>query len=80
MTLSDGKHEQNPRVVITILHDNNDNAGDPHYGGLLRCYCIIEPSTSHYQPNTEVRILSFYVSLQWEGGTTPVVILVYKSY
>lgn len=39
-TRPDGNHEQNPRVVATILIANVDNArmqrDDPQYGGLLR--------------------------------------------
>lgn len=38
-TLSDGKHEQNSRLVVTVLIANSDNAtmenGDSHYYGLL---------------------------------------------
>lgn len=45
--LSDGKNEQNRRVAVTILIKN----GDSHYGGLLKCFCIIGLSLTHQRNN-----------------------------
>lgn len=43
-TLQNRKHEQNTRVVITILTVNADSTtmqhGDPCYGGFMRHFCI----------------------------------------
>lgn len=47
LSLPDENHELNPRVVIFILNANADNTtmlhDGPHYGGLLRWFCLIAP-------------------------------------
>lgn len=46
------KHKQNPKAVVTKLLANADNAkiqyGDPHSGGLVRCFFVTEPPVSPF--------------------------------
>lgn len=41
-TLFDGKHQKNPSLLSVVANaDNAAMRGDPHYGGLLKCFCFI---------------------------------------
>lgn len=73
-TLHHEKHNQNPRVVATILIVNTANAtmqhGDPHHGGLVMLLHRGAPGlTLTDETQTTARRLSFYGDLLCESST-----------
>lgn len=66
-TIPNGRHEENPRVVVTHIA-NADNAStlhsDPHYGGLQVCFWlqIFIPSYKYNQKYKKSICIKFNVS------------------